>query len=104
MLIAMLVYPVTGFAVAFCLYFLHAAWQGWQVDFSPYAVNAHGIVASVVWFALVGPIVCARIAHLQLIDAEQPSTIGAIFGFAITLFWAAMLGMLCQELSHIALV
>ena len=104
MWITMLVYPVTGFAIAFCMYFLHAAWKGWPVDFSAYAVKAHGIIGSTLWFSLVGPVVAARIAHLQLIDVDPPNPVAAVIAFAITLFWAAMLGILFQELSRIALV
>ncbi|MEL6819084.1 MAG: hypothetical protein AAFX98_02955 [Pseudomonadota bacterium] len=102
MSVALLAYPITGFAIAFCLYFLHAAWLGWTAGFNPYTVRAHGVFGAVFWFAFVGPIVSARIAHIKLANEATGSALEAIAIFSITLLWASMLGILFQETARLA--
>lgn len=103
MSVALLAYPITGFAIAFCLYFLHAAWLGWTADFNPYTVKAHGVLGAVFWFSLVGPIVSARLAHIRFSDEHDGSSLAALAIFTITLIWASMLGVLFQEAARMAL-
>ncbi|MEN0000051.1 MAG: hypothetical protein AAF940_04135 [Pseudomonadota bacterium] len=71
------------------------------MDFSEFAVHTHGKIGSAIWFALLGPVVSARIAHLQAADTDHPSLIHAFAALAITLIWATMLGILCQETARL---
>ncbi|MEO0542590.1 MAG: hypothetical protein AAFY99_02120 [Pseudomonadota bacterium] len=100
MMMSLIVYPVTGFAIAFCAYFFHAAWAGWRVEFNPYSVRAYGVIGSTMWFALTGPVISARLAHIKMSQEDIASLFGGVVTFAITLFWATMIGVLFQELAR----
>ncbi|MEO1745058.1 MAG: hypothetical protein AAFR13_00860 [Pseudomonadota bacterium] len=103
-MIEFLVYPVTGFAVALCIFFLHAAIQGWYVDFVPYAVDRYGSALSAIWFAGTGPVVTAKMTHMAFATERRfQAPVKGICAFALSIFWATMLGVVVLELSHMAM-
>lgn len=96
----LLVYAVTGFSVALSLYFLHAALRGWYLDFDHYTLRDHGIFISALWFAAVGPVVSAKIAHVSAVDEDYPQPVKAVVAAIVMLFWASMLGIFVQECAR----